>query len=266
MVMKYSIIILLLAIMGCGDLTGSPFTDQSQSNLRDSNSKNLSRLQPNSFPLRFAMVSDSHQNLDPLNSVVKRINSSNVDFTVHIGDFTDSGYSMEYDLFIQVIRRLSDPFFVAIGNHDALVEGKKLFKKHFGPYNFSFDYKGIRFIIFNNISLEYKLDYDWLENEITTSPLPVFLFQHIPMDGDIFSADELARNKAILDNPKLKVVFHGHDHKFTTKWHDNDTLIQQIARTEGEHYGIAEVQNGVLRIWECAAGTCDEKVNFNINN
>ena len=259
----------LFFLSGCGDFKGSPFTDRSESGLRDSNARQLARLSDggdDGLPLRFALISDSHQNITDLERAVNRINSGQFDFTAHLGDFTDSSYGMEYDLFIEVIRGLRRPWLVGIGNHDSIVEGKALFRKHFGSWNFSYEFKGIKFIFFNNISLEFSPDYGWLEDEVSATSLPVVIFQHIPPDGDTFSDDELAMNDRIIRNPNVKAVFHGHDHKFTTEFHADGTLIQQVARTEGVHWAEAEVRGGVMTVWVCEKDGCDEAVNYPLNN
>ncbi len=258
---------ILMWTCGCGDIKGSMYDDNTRSTMRNNNSKNMAALKDrdDGTELIFAMVSDSHQNLTDLSYVVKDINKARPNFVIHLGDFTDTAYALEFDLFIDTIKDLNMPFFMTIGNHDSLGYGMKLFERHFGSDNYAFVYKGLKFIVTNNV-MENKGGpaYEWIENEIAVSSVPVFLFQHIPpMNNEVFNPERLERNMKILRDPKVKAVFHGHDHHFDTHYLETK-LVQEVGRTEGRHYATVRLSNGIITISACYRGRCNEKVNYNI--
>lgn len=82
----------LMSITGCSFFEYSPYDDDLNTSIRNSNLKNISRIQnilteveADSFD--FALISDSHSDYDDLHKVVKKINNnSDIKFTIHLGD------------------------------------------------------------------------------------------------------------------------------------------------------------------------------------
>ncbi len=94
----------------------------------------------------------------------------------HLGDFTNQGYNIEFDLFTKRMGDLSFPQVQVIGNHDTLAKGKALYRRIFGDYNRSFKYRGYKFILFNNCNLDFHAsggtDWDWLRRQVQAKPCP----------------------------------------------------------------------------------------------
>ena len=268
--MKKIILALCLILWSCGDFTDSPFSDEVTTGTRNSNSKQLERIkaQPQpSGPWSFALLTDTHLDYEDTERIVTTINRQDALFTVHLGDMTMISSPVEYDSFTELIRRLDKPFFVAVGNHDVIVKGRDIYKKIFGPYNLSFEYGGFRFIVFNDIGAEYILDFDWLNNEVDTSFLPVFIFSHAGLSSPDVQSDEDMRNyAAVMEKPQVKALFYGHKHMFEeayiTAADGQQKLIQQISTARSQYHAIVHLNGPNIAIDYCYKGICSEEVNF----
>lgn len=261
--MKYLILSLLL--IGCGRVQDSPFGTETFNKFRNQNQKAISEIHNDNNILQFSLIADTHQNHADLESIFKYLNDSEDDFVIHLGDATDIGSNYEYDLFFDIMTLLKKPWLMAIGNHDAIVKGREIYEKHMGHYNQFFDHKGVRFVLFNNNSLEFRdvgLDYDWLFNIINSSPYPVLLFQHVDLKNpDYFTEYEKNKNEELLYLNNLKVIFNGHKHVLDTQIL-NGKLLQQVGRVEGGSFVRVIIDNN-LKVYSCGGG-CYEVVNFNI--
>jgi predicted phosphodiesterase len=264
--MRYLLILLTLSLISCGDIDGSVFGDETDSGMRNQNGKSLSRLYDNGEELKFALISDSHSNHTDLEDVIRDINRNGYDLAIHLGDITNTAYGLEFDLFAETIKELSVPYFITMGNHDALGSGEKIFQKLFGTDNFAFEFKGFKFIIINNVrETNGSPDYNWIVPEIESTSLPVLIFQHIPpLDEEVFTPNKLDINRSIMRMPNVKAVFYGHNHQFSSEYIEGK-LSQMTNRTEGERYTSVSVSAGVMTIGECSAGGgCSEKTFYTI--
>jgi hypothetical protein len=64
--------------------------------------------------LQFAVVADSHQQVDELAKIVDAISGRpGIDFVAHLGDMTDVGLREEYQATLEVLKRLRVPFVTA---------------------------------------------------------------------------------------------------------------------------------------------------------
>ena len=255
----------LLLTSACAPIRATPFGEITETELFSINEQNKNRLPFTTSDLetevRFALISDSHANYEDLERTVDRLNHEDVDFVMSLGDMTDLGLAFEYDVFLQMMSRLNKAWFSIIGNHDAIGSGKQIYQRHFGEYNNFFDHGGIRFVMFNNNRLDFLkegIDWDWLEKVVNESSHPVVLFQHVnPWNKDYFDEASLDRLRKILDTNKVSVLFHGHQHKFSNQIYKN-TLLQQVARTEGEQYALVSISNGQIEILNCQGGSCEK--------
>lgn len=95
------------------------------------------------------MLGDSHQALEELSEVVDAVNAHDLAFVLHLGDMTDAGLRQEYRWTLDELKRLRRPFLTAIGNHDALSNGKDVYRRSFGAYDYRFTYGDVRFVVPN---------------------------------------------------------------------------------------------------------------------
>lgn len=173
----------------------------------------------------FLVISDTQIAYDELEAFVKHANSEHQDsiaFVLHGGDFTDYGANFEYNLYYDDIRKLKFPVVGTIGNHDMLGNGREIFRRYFGPEDFTFAFGNTAFIVFNSNSREVAFDgtvpnIDWLKqcSELAGQKKNVIYLSHIApisFDFDQRKTKELAALLAATPNTRLSI--HGHSHSF----------------------------------------------------
>ena len=109
------------------------------------------------------------------------------------------------------------------GEHDASLDNGKAFKEFFGPTNYTFDHKGVHFIVLDNVSDPRALIGDeqlaWLAADLKQrhADAPIVVFTHRPLFDLMPQWDWATRDgaKAIeLLMPYQNVtVFYGHIHQ-----------------------------------------------------
>ena len=109
------------------------------------------------------------------------------------------------------------------GEHDASLDNGKAFKEFFGPTNYTFDHKGVHFIVLDNVSDPRALIGDeqlaWLAADLKQqhTNAPIVVFTHRPLFDLMPQWDWATRDgaKAIeLLMPYQNVtVFYGHIHQ-----------------------------------------------------
>jgi predicted phosphodiesterase len=237
----------------------SPFETDLDESERDQNSKNALRLQSLPAPesgFRFAVVTDNHQYVDQLAEIVDSLNArDDLAFVLHLGDLSDLGLREEYRASLGALQRLDVPFFVAVGNHDSISNGKKLFKGMFGPYDYVVNYGTTRLVLFNSNVLEYGPvpDFDWLAEN--TAPVPgtrVFAATHQP-SRDPDYAEVLKRNG-------VQALFTGHRHRFKVAY-DGDLLSVASDDALSGHWSLIAVDDaGEIAAHDCEFEVCVESV------
>ena len=209
--------------------------------------------------VRFAIITDSHQNYADLRATIKHINNSNVQFVIHMGDFTNSGTRDEYNLFFKYIKSLNAPLYVIPGNHDLTTVGRKLYARAFGAENNAITGNFGKLIFWNNNKLESgQIDFNFLKNEITSADpaMPVFLFQHQHPYNDLSftSADSVFYTQTLKSHAR-PIVFYGHLHNFYVETIDGIPFTQ-ISRVEGENWGLVEIEAGDVKVHFCQKYSC----------
>lgn len=264
-------ITLALALTACAPIQNTPFGEQTQSSISNLNEASKSRLPLEVFgsqePLEFSLIADTHANYEDLEEVIGRLNASPAQFVMNLGDMTDLGLAAEFDAFMYFMNSLTKPWFSVIGNHDAIGNGKNIFKRLFGPLNDHFEINGIRYILFNNNNLDFYtegIDLDWLERTVNESALPVVLFQHVnPFNEEYFSKQQLEQIRRILNSGQVIALFHGHTHKFNTSKYKN-VLIQEVGRVQREQYAQVKIDSNTVRVNKCKGDNCEEIIhNYN---
>ena len=254
----------ILLTVGCAPFQDSPFSDQvlhSETDLNAKASRRLSGIETDGV-IRFAIFTDSHQNYQALDRVITQINKTPaVDFVVNLGDFTNSGYNLEYDQFLISYLQIQRPAFNVIGNHDAIGAGTNLFKKIFGPLNSWFESASARFILFNSANLESPSDFsaEWLWNAVSSSTKPVFIFTHTPLiDPERFQGGVAATMSNVLQHANTKAVFNGHRHVKAFS-HSGGTLLPQAARAETIKRLLIEITGNQFELREKNGGGTESR-------
>ena len=104
---------------------------------------------PPSFSRRIVLLSDTHISSginSSFNSIMFRKGIGeisaikDVDYIIHLGDLTHDGTYLEYEIALDMIRRINtEKFYIIPGNHDARNVGYLLFQEFFGKRTFEID-------------------------------------------------------------------------------------------------------------------------------
>jgi hypothetical protein len=188
----------------------------------------------------FVQISDTHWGFsgppnpeaeNTLKQAVQAVNALPVqpDFIVFTGDLThttdDDGVRRKRmgefrrivgDLRTQVHRYMP-------GEHDASLDAGKAFQENFGAMHYSFDHKGVHFVVLDNVSDPAArlgdAQIDWLLRDLQpfAPEAPIVVFTHRPLFDLAPSWDWATKDgpKAIdlLQHWKNVTVFYGHIHQ-----------------------------------------------------
>lgn len=189
------------------------------------------------FAYSFVVFGDNQGNYRVLNDVLNRVKKeNNLNFIVHTGDFVPYGEKEHYIKYRQIMSELKLPYYQVMGNHDGVRGGWKNFLKYFGPFYYSFDYEGDRFILLNNAFKESfdSQQFDWLKAELARpGARHKFVFMHKPVfDPSEIYRDHIMSGRAVTEEllklfSKYKVdyVFAGHIHGYARAERDGVTYI-----------------------------------------
>lgn len=190
--------------------------------------------------LRFGICADLHQDLiwdapRRLSAFMDDMLVKKPDFIIQMGDFCHPKETNK--IIMQIWNRFSGPKHHVIGNHD--LESQRFTRKQVldfwearDPY-YSFDIKGYHIIILdgNERNPEHEIPWkyeryiseeqlNWLENDLNQTDLPVIVFIHQGLDGDLGGIEEAVRTRQVFSRAnekakfrKVQVVFSGHHHK-----------------------------------------------------
>jgi hypothetical protein len=209
----------VLAAAAC--LTPTPFGSESEAT--DLNGKNVARLDgapTDGIRLRLIALGDTHQEYDELARTVRAIDRGPaVDLVIHLGDQTNQGLLQEYEWVHSVMQELVPPLVFTLGNHDALSNGDAIYRRMYGPLNYSFSHRGYRFIGFNSNTLEYPEsapDRDWLSDAVGAAdePYGVILFTHHSPETSDAPPDVLRFYRDLLHSGRVVLWLHGHSGEF----------------------------------------------------
>ncbi|HMJ15229.1 MAG TPA: metallophosphoesterase, partial [Polyangiaceae bacterium] len=215
-------------------LVATPFGSEPEE--RNLNARNLERLKQHEsrggHTLTFAALGDTHAEYDDLSHAVRAINrQSDVKLVAHAGDMTDFGLLQEYDWSHRTLTKLTAPLFTAIGNHDAISDGATIYRKMYGPFDYSFEHAGVEFVFFNSNSLEFPEsapDQRWLRKTVLESDAPrgvVVVTHHTPWTSE--SPRSARRLHAdLLASGKVRLWVHGHLEKFQLVTYHGVPILQ----------------------------------------
>lgn len=209
-------------------------------------------------PFSFVQLSDTHVGFSgPPNptgtaafeKAIELINRlpNQPDLVLFTGDLThDSEKPGEHadrmKLFQEIAGRLKAPLVKYVpGEHDAGLDGGRLFRDAFGESHYSFDHKGVHFIALDNVSQGRPNvgpeQLAWLKKDLARFPAtaPIVVFTHRPLfdlrpDWEWFTGDgdEVMNLLAPYENV---TVLYGHIHRqhTHTEGHANHYAARSLA-------------------------------------
>jgi len=211
---------------------------------------------------QFAYVSDSHLYARGMThrfarAAAKAVADVNAldpqpDFVLFGGDLAQLGRPDELALGQQILKDLKPPVRMMVGEHDWYLDLGEKWKEMFGPDHYSFDHKGIHFVVLNSVvekdfwtakgytpeqrmAIVSGLDdsrqspfevgapqREWLKQDLAKidKKTPIIVFSHSPLyklyRGWNFWTDDAELVQAILKPFQTVTVIHGHTHQLLT--------------------------------------------------
>jgi 3',5'-cyclic-AMP phosphodiesterase len=234
MIRKGLFIVFCFLVTACDLFEYSPNQAFDRDTPRDLNARNVERLLKSApdDTITIAFVGDSQRFYDHIQAFVKKVNNfPEVDLVLLAGDISDFGLLNEFEWVHEKLSRLQAPYIAVIGNHDVIANGENVFRRMYGPLDFSFVYDSIKFVIHNTNGLEYPgkdvPDIGWLADELQQSEDPsikhFITVSHVPPDHGDFKPHLVEPYSALLrDTPGLLVSLHGHVHNHNDGYPFND--------------------------------------------
>ena len=225
----------------------------------------LARQKSGQTNFKIAIFADPHSNTLSLENVIKRINDrTDLDFVVALGDLTDNGLSSQYNWICKNLADLKKPFINVIGNHDSLSNGKLIWAKYFGPFNFSFTYLGTKFIAYNDNAFQFSdaPDQNFIINEAKISPGELrnhtIAMSHVQPISEVHDTAFQASFLKMLSDSQVELTLHGHRHAY---FFDKDIYGNQhyvVADTTQTRWGVLSVEGAKTSLYNCTEDQCQE--------
>lgn len=246
-------LLLLILLTSCGYPEFSPW----QSDVEDSRltSRHLSLINQSNgefSPFKIALTGDPQAVAGHLRKVIQKTNGHNIAFLAILGDMTDLGLRKEWMWIKSMVQESHHPVLTVVGNHDGLSMGKDIYQRMFGPFDYSFVYRGVKFVMWNNNYYEWgEPNFDWLEDEVEFDGRVVIMSHQPPYSGTLKDHHE-ERWKEIRAHPSVKASFHGHVHHFNHRYESvTDTIISTADRVTGAHFSIVEFLEDSIIVKNC---------------
>ena len=211
---------------------------------------------------RFAYVSDTHLYARGMThrfakAALKAVEDVNAldpqpDFVLFGGDLAQLGRADELAFGQQILKELRAPVKMMVGEHDWYLDLGAKWREMFGPDRYSFDHKGVHFVVLNSVveddfwtangytpeqrmAIVAGLDdgrqsrftvgeeqRDWLQKDLAKvdKKKPVIVFSHSPLYKLYrpwnFWTDDAEQVQALLQPFETVTVIHGHTHQVLT--------------------------------------------------
>jgi predicted MPP superfamily phosphohydrolase len=211
---------------------------------------------------RFAYVSDSHLFARGMThrfakAALKAVDDVNAldpqpDFVLFGGDLAQLGRADELELGVQILKGLKPPLKMMVGEHDWYLDMGEKWRELFGPDRYSFDHKGVHFVVLNSVvekdfwtangyTPEQRMNIvaglddgrqsrfevgeeqrDWLRQDLARvdKKTPLVVFSHSPLYKYYrawnFWTDDAEEVQKLLFPFRSVTVIHGHTHQLLT--------------------------------------------------
>jgi len=246
------IVIFILILQGCFEYNPNQvILDDDEKGLT---AKNVAKIQATATPdtIRLGFMGDTQRFYEETEAFVSHANTQDLSFIMHGGDISDFGLVKEFQWVNDIMSESKVPYLTAVGNHDLLANGRKVYREMYGEYNYAFNYGSYRFIVLNTNSREFEFngrvpDLNWLRDRLdeNTENLNVIVISHIPpFDGDFDANLEDEYASILANDPNVVLSLHAHRHSFLDEEYYSDGVRYFVTTTvDKEGYAI-------LKLWE----------------
>jgi 3',5'-cyclic AMP phosphodiesterase CpdA len=215
---------IILGLLSCDSwFSYSPYEAELDPVYHGTTDKNLTVINSadagDSKPFKVALLSDPHYHFSKLHDAIRHINKkSDYAFVIVTGDLSENGLRQEFIFFYESMKELRLPYVTVIGNHDYLSNGELVYTQMYGAYNYSFVFNNVKFVMFDNTTLESEKepDMDWLADNLINDHGydHVIPFSHIPpYDGQM--KKHSGAYHALMVKNQVTASIHGHRHEFS---------------------------------------------------
>ncbi len=221
-------------------------------------------------PFRFAQLTDIHLNPNgsgPTEALMRSIEQINatpgIDFVLVTGDLTEQGDSHMLHEVKNCLSRLRMPYHVCMGNHETTwsESGCTAYSRIFGPEFYSFDFNGVRFLLFNTGPL-LKMAYghvspsiiEWARSDLESNrDHPAIIVTHYPLtEGDVDNWYEVTDALRRPGNVRLVIGGHYHALKPDLRYDGLPAILMRSNLPDDDGlpgYGIYEVDDKEIRAY-----------------
>lgn len=240
---------IVITLSTCNYIEYHPYEIRLKDDYRGLTQKNIDRIHQKEITdddtIRFVLMGDTHRFYDETKDFVRHINKrDDIDFVIHDGDVSDFGMKKEFFWLHDLMKKLKFPYVTTIGNHDIIGNGDELYLKMYGPLNYSFIYKDIKFLFLNTNALEFDYstpvpDFNWLKNEVTDTNKVEYsksiAVMHV-QPGDVqFNNNIYDVFPYYLHSLKgLMFCLHGHAHRY---------MVNEFYKDGIKYYGCDTMKN-----------------------
>ncbi|PWG79600.1 metallophosphoesterase family protein [Pararcticibacter amylolyticus] len=252
------LLVLALFFVACNELEYSPNQAFDNDTPRDLNNKNIKRLleTEGDDTIRFVLSGDSQREYSNSKALVSAVNKmKGIDFLFLAGDISDFGLVQEMEWIDDIFSRLQVPYIGVIGNHDMVANGERAYRRMFGDFNFSFIYKGVKFVCHNTNSREKAFDgtipnLPWLKEQMSYEEgvNAYVTVAHVPPGNEDFDNSVKDEYIDVLNSsPNTLAALYAHTHR-EDLFYPGAGKIPYIVTDAIEHrqFVLVEISNGKL--------------------
>jgi predicted phosphodiesterase len=186
-------------------------------------------------PVRFAIIGDRTSAHEPgiYGQIVTEIERLKPEFVITCGDMMeeqsdDERINAEWNHYLTLIEQLSMPIYYTPGNNDIYNElSEELYLKNVGKTYYSFDFRGIHFIILDNSRwLKYEdmpsEQLEWLIDDLQKNQDAAYsmAFYHIPIWYNNVADNKPDTLHSLYVKYGVDAVFTGHFHEYFSYEYD----------------------------------------------
>jgi len=203
----------------------------------DLNAINIARLHSGEFAdddtVTILFTGDCQRFYNKVEELVETANANNnIDFLLLAGDISDFSLLREFEWIYEWFEKLQTPYICVIGNHDLTANGSEIYSNMWGPKNFSFIYKGYKFVCHDNNSREYNFsgnipDIPWLAGQLNDTKASWYVAaSHIPpWDQDFDGKLKEPYLNLFGSTPGFLLSLHGHLVDSRSMYYNNDSVL-----------------------------------------